>query len=197
MPSLTHSERERLLQAVVFFAGRTEACGKIKLFKLLYLFDFEHFRQTGRSATGLDYHAWKFGPVPVELMSEWEDMPPDLRRLVHVEIERAGHFERQAVRLNDGITFDPEPFSPRQLRLLEDLAGRYRAANSERMIDLTHEQNGAWDQVWHGGAGAYKPIPYSLAIDAGHPEADVVREIADEQALYRAALMASRRVDES
>ena len=61
-----------------------EACGKIKLFKLLYLLDFEHFRQTGKSATGLEYQAWKFGPVPIELMEEWEDLAPDLASLVHI-----------------------------------------------------------------------------------------------------------------
>ncbi|MBV5275047.1 MAG: DUF4065 domain-containing protein [Lamprocystis purpurea] len=30
------------------------------------MLDFEDFRQTGRSVTGLDYQVWKFGPVPVE-----------------------------------------------------------------------------------------------------------------------------------
>lgn len=40
MSALAHSERQRLLQALVFFASHTQHCGKIKLFKLLYLLDF-------------------------------------------------------------------------------------------------------------------------------------------------------------
>jgi|EndMetStandDraft_4_1072995.scaffolds.fasta_scaffold172033_2 uncharacterized phage-associated protein len=195
MPVLTHTERERLLQAVVYFAGHTEACGKIKLFKLLYLFDFEHFRQTGKSATGLDYQAWKLGPVPVELMGEWEELGPDLARLVHIEPEKVFDYKRLAVKLNDGVAFDPDPFSPRQLRILEALASKYHGALSEKMIDLTHEQNGAWDRVWHAGAGAFKPIPYELAISDEDVNAESMRELAQEQAMYRAALVASRHAE--
>ena len=72
--------REKLIQAIVYFASRTKYCGKIKLFKLLYLFDFEHFQQTGKSVTGFEYQAWKFGPVPVDLMEEWEELGGDLLR---------------------------------------------------------------------------------------------------------------------
>lgn len=57
MQLLTHCETLRLLQAVVFFASRTQHCGKIKLFKLLYVLDFEHFRQTGKTSV-LTWPAW-------------------------------------------------------------------------------------------------------------------------------------------
>jgi Antitoxin SocA-like, Panacea domain len=65
---LISRNREKLINVVVYFASNTRHCGKVKLFKLLYLLDFTHFRETGRSVTGLDYRAWKMGPVPLELM---------------------------------------------------------------------------------------------------------------------------------
>jgi uncharacterized phage-associated protein len=195
MPVLTRSERERLLQAVVFFASHVQACGKIKLFKLLFLFDFEHFQQTGKSATGLDYQAWKFGPVPVELMAEWEELGPDLAQLIHIEQERVIDFDRHAVKVNDGVRFDPTPFSPRQLRILGELADKYRETYSPKMIDVTHAQNGAWDRVWHDGEGAFRLIPYELAIGDTAPHAETVRELAREQAMYRAGLVAARHAD--
>ena len=55
---MANTARNRLVNAIVFFADNTKFCGKIKLFKLLYLLDFEHFRQTGKSVTGGDYQAW-------------------------------------------------------------------------------------------------------------------------------------------
>jgi uncharacterized phage-associated protein len=195
MPALTHSERQRLLQAVVFFASYTQHCGKIKLFKLLYLLDFEHFRQTGKSATGLDYQAWKFGPVPIDLMEEWEDMAPDLASLVHIAEEKVIDYERQSVRVNDGVQFDPEPFSPRQLRIMHALAEQCRNTYSPKMIDVTHAQNGAQDRVWQHGQGAHCAIPYELAISGADPHAEVVRELAQEQAQYRAALLAARHAE--
>lgn len=195
MPVLTHSERQRLLQAVVFFASNTQHCGKIKLFKLLYLLDFEHFRQTGKSATGLDYEAWKFGPVPIELMEEWEDLGPDLAGLVHIVEEKVFDYDRQAVKVNEGVPFDAEPFSPRQLRIMRALAEQYRNTYSPKMIDVTHAQNGAWDRVWQGGKGARHAIPYELAIGKADPHAEAVRELAREQAQYRAALLAARHAE--
>jgi uncharacterized phage-associated protein len=195
MSVLTHNERQRLLQAVVFFASHTQHCGKIKLFKLLYLLDFEHFRQTGKSATGLGYQAWKFGPVPIELMEEWEDLGPDLASLVHIVEEKVIDYDRQAVKVNDGVKFDAEPFSPRQLRIMLDLADRYCNTYSPKMIDVTHAQNGAWERVWQNGEGARHAIPYELAIGEADPHAEVVRELAQEQAQYRAALLAARHAE--
>lgn len=128
----TKSERQRLLHAIVFFAGRTRHCDKTKLFKLLYLFDFEHFRQTGKSATGLDYQAWKFGPVPVELREEWEELGDDLAQLVQIVEEKVIDFDRQTVQLKDGVAFDADEFSPRQIAILENLAAEYHDTYSSQ-----------------------------------------------------------------
>lgn len=173
MPILTASERERLRQAVVYFATHTRYCGKIKLFKLLFLLDFEHFRQTGKSVTGLDYQAWKFGPVPVEVMEEWEELGGNLVAL-------------------PGVQVDEEAFTPRQLRILAELAQRYRDTQSAKLIDVTHAQNGAWDRVWQGGQGKQSLIPYELALADDAPQREQVLAVADEQAMYRAALQAAR-----
>ncbi|EQD27720.1 hypothetical protein B2A_15132, partial [mine drainage metagenome] len=73
---ITH-EREKLLNAMVFFVSKTKHCGVTKLFKLLNFLDFEHYKQTGRSVTGLDYFAWDYGPVPTALFFEIKDKPKD------------------------------------------------------------------------------------------------------------------------
>jgi len=188
-------DRQKLIQAIVYFASHTKYCGKIKLFKLLYLLDFEHFRQTGKSVTGFEYQAWKFGPVPVELMEEWEDLSEDFTKVVHIVEERVIDYDRQAVKVNDGVQFDADEFTPRQLKIMKALAARYRDAYSPKMIDVTHEQNGAWDKVWHDGQGARQPIPYELAIPGSEPEREALLQVAREQAMYRAALEAARLAD--
>lgn len=52
---------EKLINAIIYFCTNTQVCMKTKLFKLLYLLDFEHFKVTGKSVTGLEYKAWKLG----------------------------------------------------------------------------------------------------------------------------------------
>lgn len=189
---MSQTHRERLINAVVYFAQNTQHCGKIKLFKLLYLLDFEHFRQTGKSVTGFGYQAWKFGPVPIDLMEEWEEFGADLRERVRIVEEKVYDFNRQAVKVNDGVEFDADPFSPRQLRIMEAVAAKYHDTYSPDLIDVTHEQNGAWDKVWQGGAGAHKAIPYELAVADDAPNKADLLQIAEEQRMYLAALQMSR-----
>lgn len=176
----TSIARSRLRNAIVFFAKNTESCGKIKLFKLLYMLDFEHFRQTGKSVTGFEYQAWKFGPVPVELMQEWEDFEEDLRAAVEIVPERVIDYTRLAVKVREGVEFDDDDFTGRQMTILHDLCEKYLTTQSPKMIDVTHEQNGAWDKVWAGGRGAQEEIPYSLALADDDQNRDLILELACE-----------------
>jgi uncharacterized phage-associated protein len=97
---ITH-RREKFIQAIIFFSLKTKYCGKTKLFKLLYLLDFEHFRQTGRSVTGMDYYAWEMGPVPVALAEEWNNFKPYLQNNVFIKYQEVnsenGKLTRQTV----------------------------------------------------------------------------------------------------
>src|SRR5436190_1617210 len=63
-------KREKLVNAALYFAQNTEHFGLVKLFKLLYFLDFEHYKDIGRSVTGLEYEAWEQGPVPAKLNRE-------------------------------------------------------------------------------------------------------------------------------
>lgn len=178
---ITH-EREKLINAIVYFATNTHHCGKIKLFKLLYLLDFEHFSQTGRSVTGLDYRAWQLGPVPIRLMQEWEDLKPDLAAAVSIQPERVNSYVRE--RVVPQAEFDDRHFSKRELRLLMELADRYREVFSPKMIDVTHAENGAWDKVWNNGQGFDQPITYDLALAEDAPHREAILEAAkDYQAM--------------
>jgi uncharacterized phage-associated protein len=179
--------RARKKNAILYFASNTRACGKVKLFKLLYLLDFEHFRQTGRSVTGYEYEAWKFGPVPAELMEEWEALEDDLREYVTIKPEQVIDYFRETVVPVPRAEFDDSDFTPRQLQLMEALVERYRDTLSERMIDVTHAQNGAWDRVWAGGDGRQQPIPYALALAEDSPHRAAILESAAEYEAFSRA----------
>jgi len=179
---VTH-EREKLINAILYFAHQTKHLGKIKLFKLLYLLDFEHFRQTGRSVTGLEYQAWKFGPVPVEVMQEWERLEPDMAQAIGIQPERVIDSVRETV--IPSAPFDDSHFTKRELRIMEDLASRHRDTFSPDMIDVTHAENGAWAKVWQDGRGMYREIPYTLGLDDDDPRRDAILAIAREQDAIR------------
>jgi len=174
----TSPAREKLINTIVFFAANTKFCGKVKLFKLLYLLDFAHFRETGRSVTGLDYRAWKMGPVPLELMQEWDQLEPDMSAAVAIEPEKVVDYVRDHV--VPKRSFDDSLFTKRELRLMRGLVEKYRDEMTKPLIGLTHTERGPWDTIWDAGRGNNARIPYSLAIDDNDPNRDAILEAARE-----------------
>lgn len=170
--NMSKINRNRLINAVLFFAENTEFCGKIKLFKLLYLMDFEHFRLTGKSITGAEYSAWKMGPVPTVLYDQWDEPHGEFAEAVEIVPEPQIDFVRQTVKPKRH--FDDSDFTPRQLRVMQGLADRFKDVRSAAMIDVTHAENGAWTKVWNDGAGKSDPIPYELAISADTENKDAI-----------------------
>ena len=175
---LISRDREKLINTVVYFASNTRHCGKVKLFKLLYLLDFNHFRETGRSVTGLDYRAWKMGPVPLELMQEWEELEADMANAVSIVPERVIDFIRE--RVVPKVAFDDSLFTRRELRLMQELSTNFADELTRPLIGFTHENRGPWDKIWDGGRGNNERIPYSLAVPDSDPNRDAILESARE-----------------
>ncbi len=230
---ITH-EREKLINAIIYFARHTQYLGKIKLFKLLYLLDFEHFRQTGQNVTGLTYSAQQYGPMPVALAQEWDKPKPDLAVAIAIQPEQAIDYKHQTAvpalaagalsglacyeiiggyksqtnvrrfwplrerlakfidQIRQAIVplpeFDDSHFSKRELRIMSELAKKYRKAYSPKVIDVTRAQNGAWAKVWNNGKGSDHPIPYNLTIPDDDPHREAILEAAKEyQAIVNSA----------
>ncbi len=175
---LISREREKLINTIVFFARNTRFCGKTKLFKLLYLLDFHHFRATGRSVTGLEYRAWKLGPVPFELVQEWEAFEPDLAAAIDVVPEPV--FDHDRLRIEPKAEFDDRHFTKRELRLMQELAERHRDEMTGPLIGLTHEERGPWDKIWDSGRGNDERIPYALAVPDDDPNREAILKAAAE-----------------
>jgi uncharacterized phage-associated protein len=176
--------RQKLIEAIVYFARHTRYCGKTKLMKLLYFLDFMHFRETGKSVTGRDYYAWQMGPVPADVwheLSDERDLPDDLARAISIQPIplQAGEMFKIVARRK----FDSQYFSPRELRLLQSVAEIFKEATAGQMVEASHLKN----QPWHRTVtthGYDVPIDYVLAVD-GSPGAlsqEVIVERREEMA---------------
>lgn len=152
--------REKLLNAIIYFVGNTEYCHKIKLFKLLYFLDFDHFKQTGRSSTGTEYSAWPKGPVPRDLYYEFRSPNPDMEEIMTVE----GASEGGRLDIRPKVEFDPTHFSRRELNIMEGLAAEYRTTLADNMIEASHLENQPWHKVFEEEKRRDAIIPYEYVL---------------------------------
>ena len=183
---LISHDREKLIEIVKFFAQQTKRLGKIKLFKLLYFLDFTHFRETGRSVTGMDYFAWKMGPVPVELFNEIE-APGD---------EWSGQVSFESIPVQKGTMlkvdalsdFDSTHFSRRELRIMQALADQFKNSIADEMVEATHLENLPWHQVFEVEGRKQAQIPYSMSLLKQDQELmeDVINDRAEMLSAIRA-----------
>lgn len=167
---IVNHERDKLAQAVVFFGHNMRKLGKVKLFKLLYFLDFEHFRDTGRSVTGLNYFAWKMGPVPKSLFEELDAGDVTWDSTVHFKKRALGGDKGWMLVVEPLAPFDPSLFSRRELRLLSRLAEEFRDSEADDMVEATHLENSPWDKVWAKEHRKQGLIPYEYALRAQEAE---------------------------
>lgn len=214
---VTH-EREKLINAIIYFVRKTKRCHKLKLFKLLSFLDFEHYRQTGRTVTGLSYDAWPMGPVPSELDEELDAPKPDLTQAIGIFRERDdGRVERtiddfsrlemepqqeEAFRhAIDQYVFKPKKrfndkyFTKREMKIMGTLAEIFQEALGDDMKDVSHLKGLPWREVFGLGEGNGRPIPFELAL-ASDPFIHDIPTIDNDERDYREEALREVRLHE-
>lgn len=164
---LNNSYRKKLLHAVLYFASKVKMPSKVKIFKLLYFLDFEHYRQTGKSVTNLDYFAYDFGPVPKDFYLEVgeNEVPEDFAEFMTIL-----PFESEGTGKKGGIfkakaKANLTVFSPREQQILEKLTFMFKDADAKQISDISHFKNHPWDKTIKQ-LGKLAKIEYSLALDS-------------------------------
>ena len=186
-PVLIDHDREKLLNAVVYFVKGTKHCGVTKLVKLLYYLDFFHFKEAGRSVTSLTYYAWQFGPVPKAFYKELNStpQPDDLAEFVRVT-PKADPDDFTVI--TPVRKFDGKWFSKRELRLLHDVADMFKNARAKDMVEVAHLPNTPWDATVKT-KGMLKEIDYLLALDDSEESLkreEVMERLADRKVIRQA-----------
>ncbi len=170
---IINHDRDKLINAILYFLKETSLCHKIKLYKLLYHLDFEHYAQTGRSVTGLNYYAWPKGPVPKEL----EDKK-DLDGKVEFKQKQNRHGNWH-LEITAKTAFDPTCFTKRELAILKDVSYRYALDSAEEMIESTHLPSQPWHLVYNEQGKKQQFIPYEYVLSQ-NPLAEEIRIAATE-----------------
>lgn len=165
--------RLKLLNAVLYFALNTKRPNLTKILKLLYLLDFQHFRETGYPSMNLIYYAWPHGPVPKDFYEEVKDgdVPKDFAG--KCAILPSGRWEQNFPDRSEYIFKsmkepDMSVFTPRETRIIRNLCEIYLHATAKQMKEVTHLHRQPWDTT-KKERGLYHCIDYLLSIDDTSP----------------------------
>lgn len=171
--------RQKLANAVLYFALNTKRLNMTKLSKLLCFFDFDHVKQTGYPAIGLEYFAFDNGPLPQKFWAEVNEgyAPVDIQEKVSIEKRPAGVGKTETLfKPRPGALLNNKVFTERERKILERLAIIYKDASGKTMSDISHEDKGPWE-ITRREKGDKAKIDYILAIDE---ESDLNREQVEE-----------------
>ena len=160
---LKNTYREKLLNAVIYFAKNVKIASKLKIFKLLYFLDFKHFQETGKSVTNLDYYALDWGPVPCDFYGEVKDneLPKDFSDYLMIEQFKSENSEKSGGIFKPKLKVQPnmKVFSPREKRIMCELVEIYKDVDAKLISDVSHFKNHPWDKT-RKDKGANQPIDY-------------------------------------
>jgi uncharacterized phage-associated protein len=161
------SDTTKLQSAVAYLAEKLQP-GKVKLFKLLYLADFQAQTRLGHSITGDTYENFDMGPVPVTLWHNFGHITQNCVRIRNVETGVIP--EQQMVPLpRELFTVD---LTRDELAILDDVVARFGSMSGNQLREYTHRT------IPYRATRRGDTIPYGLAAYLGYRKPS--REDLDE-----------------
>ncbi len=166
----TNIYREKLLNAILYFAKNTKFLNTTKISKLLYFLDFTHCKEVGYPSIGLTYYTFEKGPVPKDFWLEVKDgeVPVDFKNklaLIRKRKEDDINPEYKEMEFRAAVNPNLSVFTPREKKIMENVAFMFKEARAWEISEVTHLPNQPWD-VTKQTKGKNKPIDYILAIDS-------------------------------
>jgi uncharacterized phage-associated protein len=167
---------QKMQQVILFFLERINNVhlGRVKLMKLLYYVDFDHFEKYGRSITEARYRKLPHGPVPDKVDKVIEKM--EKNQLVKaVDVQHTNFARSRLIPVNG--QFDPSFFTGDEFAILEAVACRWVDSTAAEIEAATHAE-APWASTQETKAIDYElahyrsPLPPEPADDslAGSPE---------------------------
>ena len=150
---------EKYRNAILFFLEKVNNShlGKVKLLKLLYYLDFDHFEKYGTSVTGDTYRNKPAGPIPDHadtILREMKDAG-----LIEIRIEQVIDYFKY--RYIPKASCDTRVFAPSEMKMLCEIAEKWQHHTTAEIIQASHGE-APWVAT-----RADELIPYALAYYRG------------------------------
>jgi uncharacterized phage-associated protein len=164
---------QKMQQVILFFLERINNVhlGRVKLMKLLYYVDFDHFEKYDRPITAARYRKLPHGPVPDKVDKVIKKMETgEMVKAVNVQNTRFA--KHRLIPVNG--KFDASLFTGDEISVLESVASRWADATAAEIEAATHVE-----APW-ASTEETKAIDYELAYYRSPlPEEPVDKRLAE------------------
>lgn len=124
-----------------------------KLNKLMFYADFNHYRKSGQSISGLQYRALNFGPVPDHYATIYDNTPQLDKQLIEAH-------DMVSTLLTCNSTQDSQTLSNSEKESIDYVIEKLKPLSVSAIIEASHQENG-----WRQSSIARSHIPYDEAFD--------------------------------
>lgn len=145
--------KDKYKNAILFFASTVPNVGRVKLNKLLYFSDFDHFEKYGESVTGETYQNDKLGPVPTHI----EQMIGEMEAKEEAEVVAEAVIDFVRYHLVPRIHYNPSIFKPSEMEILATISEKWGHHTAKELVIASHGE-APWLATRDG-----ETIPYALA----------------------------------
>lgn len=194
----TEIHEEKYRNAILYFIQHISngTIGKVKLMKLLYYLDFDHFEQYGTSVTGDVYRHLPMGPVPVHAQAVLDRMVAD--RHVQVIDQPLGlpHPQKRYLPLRH---YSVQVFSSSEVAILCNVAEKWEHHSGRDIIHAVHGDP-PWLMTDENSLIDYRLVAFrSRAGGEGFSEGDgeepAVALTAEDRLLHEEGLALVKRLE--
>lgn len=138
----TKSEIDKLGNAIVFLCQKLSPytpVSKTHLLKLIFIIEEIAVQRFGVPFFNLRFDVWKLGPVSKDLYVELTDEPNLLSEYISKEQVDESKFV-----ICPKHEFSDDEFSDNEMKLLEEIAERFKYCTAKELINFTHRKNSPW-----------------------------------------------------
>jgi len=148
--------------------ANNEHLGKVKLMKLLYYIDFDHYMKHGQSITGDTYIKLEYGPVPrhgPEMLDEMCEI-----EWLQMKVEPVISYAKYNFHLIKRLE-DPQYLSEEEIATITAVIEKWKSHSRQEIVTAVHGEP-PWKMVEYG-----EEIPYQLV----HYRRNVILSEDDEE----------------
>ena len=136
---------EKITNLVIFFIKESKQVynNKLKINKQLFYTDFLHYKNYGKSITGLSYRAINYGPVPANYDNIFTYLENE--KVIFSNWIKTGSGSAIEIFTTEG-GFESVAFSKEELTTIDSIMLRFKDMSSWDIVDLSHEER-AWKEL--------------------------------------------------